>query len=246
MKKQNNIYNYSAPKSGNEETSFFLTQGRITTITFYKRLGFTIGIYILSYFIFGLNWNDILYGFVATIHLYIIPYLLPLFVCIQGAKRMHDINKSGWYFLIPIYNIYLTFLKGTIGSNDYGVDPKPMPKVTYFDELEQNEVNIEPIKKTKKNLNARFIIIASFVSLIILYLLISNNNSNQNIQKIDTLVVDTPIKAKPIKKKSKVRKRKKEKFNHNISLDSLNKLLKLLQEVEVNGETTPDTILNNN
>lgn len=41
-----------------------------------------------------------------------------------GVRRMHDIDKSGWFFLIPIYNIFLLFRKGTIGENKYGEDPK--------------------------------------------------------------------------------------------------------------------------
>lgn len=38
-------------------------------------------------------------------------------------RRMHDINKSGWFILIPIYNIYLALQKGDSGPNRYGPDP---------------------------------------------------------------------------------------------------------------------------
>ena len=41
-----------------------------------------------------------------------------------GVRRMHDCNKSGWFYLIPIYNIVLCCTKGTDGSNNYGSDPK--------------------------------------------------------------------------------------------------------------------------
>ncbi len=37
---------------------------------------------------------------------------------------MHDVNKSGWYILIPIYNLILACTEGTKGHNDYGNDPK--------------------------------------------------------------------------------------------------------------------------
>jgi uncharacterized membrane protein YhaH (DUF805 family) len=30
-----------------------------------------------------------------------------------GVRRMHDVNKSGWYILIPIYNLILAFTAGT-------------------------------------------------------------------------------------------------------------------------------------
>jgi len=54
-------------------------------------------------------------------------------VMIQGVKRLHDIEKSGWYLLIcfiPIVNIvwglYILFKEGTRGPNEYGEDPKAM------------------------------------------------------------------------------------------------------------------------
>ena len=41
------------------------------------------------------------------------------------VRRMHDIGKSGWYFLIPIYGqLILTTRNGDVGDNNYGSDPK--------------------------------------------------------------------------------------------------------------------------
>ena len=40
------------------------------------------------------------------------------------VRRMHDVDKSGWYCLIPIYNLVLVCTEGTPGTNDYGEDPK--------------------------------------------------------------------------------------------------------------------------
>ena len=51
-----------------------------------------------------------------------------------GVRRMHDLNKSGWYYLIPFYNLILAFTNGTVGPNDYGIDPK---NPEYMDEVEQ-------------------------------------------------------------------------------------------------------------
>ncbi|MEI7475222.1 MAG: DUF805 domain-containing protein [bacterium] len=45
------------------------------------------------------------------------------------ARRLHDKNKSGWLQLIAIipfaglYILYLCCTRGTIGVNDFGVDP---------------------------------------------------------------------------------------------------------------------------
>ena len=53
-------------------------------------------------------------------------------IAVQVVKRLHDLNRSGWYFflfLIPFFNIimflFLIFKPGTVGANDYG--PGTMP-----------------------------------------------------------------------------------------------------------------------
>jgi uncharacterized membrane protein YhaH (DUF805 family) len=54
--------------------------------------------------------------------LYTLAVLLPGIAA--GVRRMHDINKSGWFILIPIYNIFLLARAGDIGENRFGTDPK--------------------------------------------------------------------------------------------------------------------------
>lgn len=41
-----------------------------------------------------------------------------------GVRRLHDSNKSGWWILVPFYNLYLLIRRGTVGENYYGPDPK--------------------------------------------------------------------------------------------------------------------------
>ena len=41
-----------------------------------------------------------------------------------GVRRMHDVGKSGWFLLIPIYNFILACTDGVKGDNEYGADPK--------------------------------------------------------------------------------------------------------------------------
>ena len=55
-----------------------------------------------------------------------------------GIRRMHDVNKSGWFILIPIYNLILACREGTTGDNKYGSDPK-RPEFDQF--LEQVSPN---------------------------------------------------------------------------------------------------------
>jgi len=46
-----------------------------------------------------------------------------IFIIIQAVKRVHDVDKPGWYIIIPIYNIILYLTPGTAGPNQYGADP---------------------------------------------------------------------------------------------------------------------------
>lgn len=41
-----------------------------------------------------------------------------------SIRRMHDVGKSGWFILIPIYNLVLYCRNGAQGENEYGPDPK--------------------------------------------------------------------------------------------------------------------------
>jgi uncharacterized membrane protein YhaH (DUF805 family) len=52
----------------------------------------------------------------------LIPMLWLLYA--QGAKRCHDLGRSGWWQLIPFYVFVLLFTDGVEGSNEYGPNPK--------------------------------------------------------------------------------------------------------------------------
>ncbi|AUC81391.1 DUF805 domain-containing protein [Lacinutrix sp. Bg11-31] len=41
-----------------------------------------------------------------------------------GVRRMHDVGKSGWYLLIPIYSLILACTDSEAGSNKWGENPK--------------------------------------------------------------------------------------------------------------------------
>lgn len=55
-------------------------------------------------------------------NLYSLAVLLPSLAV--GVRRMHDVGKSGWFILIPIYNLILAVTEGDAGENEYGPDPK--------------------------------------------------------------------------------------------------------------------------
>lgn len=49
-------------------------------------------------------------------------FLLPTISA--AVRRMHDVGKSGWYLLVPIYNLILACTDSEKGPNKYGEDPK--------------------------------------------------------------------------------------------------------------------------
>ncbi|HYC86104.1 MAG TPA: DUF805 domain-containing protein, partial [Chryseosolibacter sp.] len=54
----------------------------------------------------------------------VVSVFLSAFLVVGGIKRMHDVNKSGWYFLIPVFGFILALRRGTEGPNTFGADPK--------------------------------------------------------------------------------------------------------------------------
>jgi uncharacterized membrane protein YhaH (DUF805 family) len=85
-------------------------------------------------------WYFVLFNFIVNIVLGLIeresqvPYLRYIyFVAVLipslavAFRRMHDINKSGWFAFIPLYNLILACTPGTPGDNRYGPDPYGSP-----------------------------------------------------------------------------------------------------------------------
>ena len=56
--------------------------------------------------------------------------ILPLIAV--SIRRMHDVDKSGWFAWIPIYNLILACSDGTRGPNRFGPDPKAPPASQIF------------------------------------------------------------------------------------------------------------------
>lgn len=81
---------------------------------------------------FGLGFIGGMLGFELLTNLYSLAVLVPSIAV--AVRRMHDVGKSGWFILIPIYNLILAVTEGDKGPNEYGPDPKN-PEVDITDHL---------------------------------------------------------------------------------------------------------------
>jgi uncharacterized membrane protein YhaH (DUF805 family) len=102
------------------EKNLFLTKGRINRTTYFIRSLIAVIIYYVAILI--LASQEPSYTLVAS--LMIIKLLFAIFIIIQGIKRAHDVGDSGWYFIIPVYNLIYFFWAGTPGANKFGENPK--------------------------------------------------------------------------------------------------------------------------
>lgn len=72
---------------------------------------------------FGIGFFQALLSMGETLgNIYQLAIIIPSLAV--AIRRMHDLGKSGWYILIPIYNIILLATEGQTGTNQYGADPK--------------------------------------------------------------------------------------------------------------------------
>ena len=74
--------------------------------------------WIISFFIIFFEAPE--FGIIES--LYSLGVFLPSIAV--GVRRMHDVGKSGWYLLIPIYNLILACTDSEVGPNEWGDNPK--------------------------------------------------------------------------------------------------------------------------
>jgi len=65
-----------------------------------------------------LNILDLFVGLGFLYGLYSLAVIIPGIAC--GIRRMHDVGKSGWFLLIPIYNLILAVTSSNPDTNQYG------------------------------------------------------------------------------------------------------------------------------
>lgn len=97
-------------------------KGRARRSEYWYFVLFYFIIYILVAFISGLlsNISEMLSAIFILI--FALGMLIPTIAV--AVRRMHDVGKSGWFMLIPIYSLILAVTEGDKGPNEYGPDPK--------------------------------------------------------------------------------------------------------------------------
>ena len=118
--REKSIWDYFGTAMGSKYATF---AGRARRKEFwYFNLVFTI-LYIICSIIdsaAALHFETLGWGILSSICWF--GFLIPSLSV--SARRLHDVGKSGWFILVPIYNIVLWCTEGNAGANSYGADPK--------------------------------------------------------------------------------------------------------------------------
>jgi uncharacterized membrane protein YhaH (DUF805 family) len=109
----------------------FSYKGRIRRMHFWLAL---VGIWIVEFIALmalGAMFHPTLvmgmpqYSGVGMIVMWVIYIAIVYVAGAVSVKRMHDTDRSGWWVLLPIFNIVVCgFFAGTAGPNKFGPDPK--------------------------------------------------------------------------------------------------------------------------
>jgi uncharacterized membrane protein YhaH (DUF805 family) len=111
---------FEATSSATSRTSDF--SGRSRRSEFWL---FYLAIIIATILVFSIDVIFVLagaYGFPIFGFLVELGTFIPLVAC--NIRRMHDVDRSGWWMLVPLAGVYFLFIDGTHGNNRFGSDPK--------------------------------------------------------------------------------------------------------------------------
>lgn len=104
--------------------------GRASRSEFWFFVLFNIIVSIILGIVDGIAQTNGLIG-----NIYSLAVLLPSLAV--GIRRIHDSGKSGWFILVPFYNLYLYIIDGTHGENKYG--PRPTATAPKMDMAEEKK-----------------------------------------------------------------------------------------------------------
>jgi uncharacterized membrane protein YhaH (DUF805 family) len=126
---------------------------RTTRKDFWMFMLFYLIFYIIAIFLdilFLIDYFDMELGLGPISGLYYLALLLPA-IAIE-IRRNHDANRSGWFILLPFYNIYLLFVSTYPEENDWGPVPASIAESIQNNGNKKNTSNLEAKLEEVKNL----------------------------------------------------------------------------------------------
>ncbi len=93
--------------------NFATFTGRATRKEFWSFYLFLIVSAIFGGFIDGILGSDFVGN--AIVLVLLVPYIA------VAIRRMHDVNKSGWFILVPIYNLVLFLTPSKYENGDHSI-----------------------------------------------------------------------------------------------------------------------------
>ena len=104
---------------------------RVRRSAYLRRVVLAIAFYIALYFIVGAVVGAVMaavhfreeFAFLAA-PLVLYPPLALAYVIVQSIRRLNDVDKSGFWIFVPIYNVMLLARAGTPGPNPFSDDPR--------------------------------------------------------------------------------------------------------------------------
>jgi uncharacterized membrane protein YhaH (DUF805 family) len=102
-----------------------------------KEYGITMLVYVAFAVLLNVLTTAIVAGSGSAIGAILAVLYIPMLWLLwaQGAKRCHDVGKSGWWQLIPFYPFVLLFQDGVPEMNEYGLNPKADPSDHIIDSI---------------------------------------------------------------------------------------------------------------
>lgn len=108
-------------------TNYINFKGRASRSEFWFFILFNYLIVAVLFFIVGVQGDEFKKNETNIILLGLFGILFPLFSILPFlslcSRRLHDVNKPGWFAFIPFYNFFLFCKAGIQGNNKYGIDP---------------------------------------------------------------------------------------------------------------------------